>query len=664
MLGLLKRFCNSTSTVATPTIASTMPASSHYEQNGRHSLYANNRMIIDPPVTDTRNYSVLSENDESFSDSESEDNDYVVDEQMLDLDLKDFFDESISVTEPLESYVNSLDASKSPDIVTENFNTFMEALLFKSIIAFVLLAFFYCCDISISEQKIKLAMLIYVVRKRKNEEHAFSMNKLSTYLKLLMSNRVKNPNKWKHDPMLQTHMVTLANCNDIWVGNLVEIHRPDGLVPTFLLVTRFFQSREDFSNYVTYAQDYLVQKFAYVHDEGCMSRLQARSLSRKLRDTDDATVIEQMGKEDYTKNGSEQFLRLESYNPLLDTLVEFLHTLPLGVGKPLIQFLLKTTLTATQLTILQTALTEHHQCKAYARCFRSLANHSGSFLGRDFKILEQILPVVIKDAFPNIVEGDMPDITAKCLELYGSLTSLLYMRSVTGNIGSFLKLVQIQEIKRFGMPIHYETKHGEKFNKFIREEILRTNRNNPSRDLAVAFSRQFFLQHLINGGSFLTTVRNAQNDEEIRRVATVSSGVQQFNKEFPDFLKILLTNRENSENNDYIESSEDMLVVGTSGMFMHINKRSFFGYIDKVERNPVKYCIQNYVLVKQDASIPSSSFFLKRVSQTILRPEDVDLKMRLDMHRIIQVKRLTNECRLLNIHKFGNLSSLLELISR
>ncbi|KAG1454565.1 hypothetical protein G6F56_007290 [Rhizopus delemar] len=954
---------------------------------------------------------------------------------MLDLDLNDYFDESISVNEPLENYANSLDGSENPDVVTENFNTFIEALPFErsptdpfeSIIVFVLLAFFHCGAINISEQKIKLVMLMlrvlfkikegnpdiqlpttdyilnyekkkktripkmtpdrYVVRNRKNEEHAFFMNKPSTYLKFLMSNPVKNPmlssfpdettgeynrlqqgSKWKHDPMFQNPMVTLANSNDIWVGDLVEIHRPDGLVPTFLLVTRFFQSREDSSNYVTYAQGYLAQEFAYVHGEGCMSRLQvalplmqltskvpvkkseflniingrqfdvvnpldinrnfdlmycqephndfrniaalwndlgsaekwkrkqigntrelmkvviaplilftddtsgnlskqynlfdsylmtpaamsydarssknnsyfvcatnkklssidvlpplvddllelekgvmmysiahnqivlvvapllliqadnyrhselsmhkgsaagyfcrkciicqtknpnpkprknATEASRvemnialmtpnelpcishnyvarqlvdlyRLRDTDDVTVIEQMGKEGYTKNGSEQLLRLESYNPLLDTPVELLHTLPLGVRKALIQFLLKTTLTAAQLTILQTALTEHRQCKAYARSFRSLVNHNGSFLGRDFKILGQILPVIIRDAFPNIVEGDILDLTAKCLESYGSLTSLLYMRSITGNIGSFLELVQscineltsrvldldnfcirkkktvfcilslqpklhtlhhlVQDIKRFGMPIHYETEHGEQFNKFIREEILRTNRHNPSRDLAAAFSRQFVLQHLINGGSFLTTVRNAQNNEEIRRVVTVSSGIQQFNREFPDFLKMLLTNRENSDNNDYIESSEDMLVVGTSGMFMDINERSFFGYIDKVERNPVKYYIQNYVLVKHDASIPSSSFcsyespffpgylttrdnnlVLKRVSQTILRPEDVVLKMRLDMHRKIRVERLGNECRLLNIHKFGSLWALLELISR
>ncbi|CAO3655761.1 unnamed protein product [Mucor hiemalis] len=48
----------------------------------------------------------------------------------------------------------------------------------------------------------------------------------------------------------------------------------------------------------------------------------------------------------------------------------------------------------------------------------------------------------------------------------------------------------VADIERFGMPVHYETEHGEQFNKFIREEILRTNRHNPSRDLAVAFAKK------------------------------------------------------------------------------------------------------------------------------------------------------------------------------
>ncbi|KAG1467233.1 hypothetical protein G6F56_004524 [Rhizopus delemar] len=72
-------------------------------------------MITDPPVTDTHNHSVLSEDDECFSDSESEDNSYVVNELILDFDLNDYFDESFSITEPLEDYVNSLDGFENSD---------------------------------------------------------------------------------------------------------------------------------------------------------------------------------------------------------------------------------------------------------------------------------------------------------------------------------------------------------------------------------------------------------------------------------------------------------------------------------------------------------------------------------------------------------------------
>ncbi|KAI9345978.1 hypothetical protein BD770DRAFT_291246, partial [Pilaira anomala] len=64
------------------------------------------------------------------------------------------------------------------------------------------------------------------------------------------------------------------------------------------------------------------------------------------------------------------------------------------------------------------------------------------------------------------------------------------------------------DIHRFGMPINYETEHGEQFNKFIREEILRTNRHNPSKDVAIAFARQFIIHHVVSGGSFLANYKN------------------------------------------------------------------------------------------------------------------------------------------------------------
>ncbi|CAO3655759.1 unnamed protein product [Mucor hiemalis] len=140
-----------------------------------------------------------------------------------------------------------------------------------------------------------------------------------------------------------------------------------------------------------------------------------------------------LDKNGYGRNGRE-LLQLRSYNLLLDTPVELLHTLHLGVGKSLFSVLLKTVLTKTERTKLQAALSDYRKCKAYSRNFRALVNHSGSFRGRDFKQLTQILPVVLRDAFPDLQPGSLLDLAVKCFDSFGCLSSLAYMRSFTGDL--------------------------------------------------------------------------------------------------------------------------------------------------------------------------------------------------------------------------------------
>lgn len=60
-----------------------------------------------------------------------------------------------------------------------------------------------------------------------------------------------------------------------------------------------------------------------------------------------------------------------------------------------------------------------------------------------------------------------------------------------------------QDMVRFGSPIFYETGKSEQFNKFIRESLFRTNRQNTSRDVAIAFSKRLIARHLLAGGSWL-----------------------------------------------------------------------------------------------------------------------------------------------------------------
>ncbi|KAI8329271.1 hypothetical protein BD560DRAFT_441663 [Blakeslea trispora] len=116
--------------------------------------------------------------------------------------------------------------------------------------------------------------------------------------------------------------------------------------------------------------------------------------------------LEEMKKKGYGKNGQE-LLRLKAFNPILDTPVELLHTLPLGVGKGLLQLWWQEILT---------------KLKGYFEPQRL-------FCCRDFKQFIQVLPAILRRSIPNIPKGHKLDLIAECFDTLGSLTSLLYMRS-------------------------------------------------------------------------------------------------------------------------------------------------------------------------------------------------------------------------------------------
>lgn len=178
------------------------------------------------------------------------------------------------------------------------------------------------------------------------------------------------------------------------------------------------------------------------------------------------------------------------------------------------------------------------------------------------------------------------------------------------------------------------------------------------------------------------------NSLEIRRVVQISSGIKRVKEDFPKYFAILFDSRENADDNDYQEASNNFLRVDTYGRFMVKTFGEldlFFGVItvavNGTRNNEAKYTIQKYNIEKYDSSrsIKLSDTVLKynyldkclttRDHNLVMRPtgpeveylaKDVQLIKLLDMHMKLNRSGL-QDCRLLNVHKFGSLWSLMRL---
>ncbi|KAI8328459.1 hypothetical protein BD560DRAFT_464511 [Blakeslea trispora] len=422
---------------------------------------------------------------------------------------------------------------------------------------------------------------------------------------------------------------------------------------------------------------------APINHHECQNRtiedLQSFLLSRNAR------YLKEMKKKGYGKNGQE-LLRLKAFNPILDTPVELLHTIPLGVGKGLLQLLWQEILTVTQKDLLQKAITDQRTSPAYTRNLRATLNHNGSFVGRDFKQLIQVLPAILRRSIPNIPKGHKLDLIAECFDTLGSLTSLLYMRSVEGELNGYTSLIMSlvkelsdrifaldnhlimngvfadkilslqpklhhlkEDIICFGLPVHYETEHGEQFNKFIREEIMRPNRHNPSKDVATSFAKQFAVHHVVNGGSFIVTKTRRNGTTESKRIMGAGYQIKIMKEEEPQFFDLILNHRENADNNDYYEKTGEFLRAGTAGVsFIYFDRDSGSGSL-----------FPGW-LTTQDNNI------VMRRTTTVIQglANEIELFQRFDMHLSLRFNKpellLCGDFKMLNIHKFGTLWTILQ----
>lgn len=247
----------------------------------------------------------------------------------------------------------------------------------------------------------------------------------------------------------------------------------------------------------------------------------------------------------YKPTGATSLLKLQSFDPAKDTPVEILHTIHLGMVKYLVSYTVKIHLKTAHspneqqkpLDRLQNRLNGYRSSCAYRRVFRRQLTHCGSFLGRDFKQLIQVLPLAMDEEFVLPTDQYYRSVIP-VLKKLGLLSSLVFMREIDSHADTYINDVHqaatefitdlyqfdlthnitnpfsyrlkvhllrhlADDIRRFGCALHFETEKGEQFNKYIRDHIYHTNRQHVSKDIAIKFGKEEVVRHMMNGGSWL-----------------------------------------------------------------------------------------------------------------------------------------------------------------
>ncbi|KAG0983819.1 hypothetical protein G6F29_005236 [Rhizopus arrhizus] len=378
----------------------------------------------------------------------------------------------------------------------------------------------------------------------------------------------------------------------------------------------------------------------------------------------------------FKNTGSQDLLLLNSFDPSQDTPVEALHCLPLGVAKYLIEHLVKITLggraNEDKMNRLISRLKENECNPSYTKNFRRQLRHVGSFVGRDFKQLIQVLPGIIASEFTDPVNDIKIIQLNRPLQALGKLCSLLFVRQIEAGFEDYVNSIEVsvkeltaslyefdtvthnknaystkpkvhylhhihQDIRRFGCALQFETEKGEMFNKFIREQLFHTNRLSPSRDVAIRFGSQEILKFIIDGGSWTN-----KNSKRVR----YGSEIKQFVEANESFRSFFFRAREFAENN--YENVKGTPKAGFSGVFKNISENTYVVGIITKNGTVKKYEI--------DAEKYDYGRVLCNETQENLNMNDLIPVGTLDMHQVA-----SDSSRFINTNKFGSILLLKNL---
>ncbi|OBZ81342.1 hypothetical protein A0J61_10609 [Choanephora cucurbitarum] len=367
----------------------------------------------------------------------------------------------------------------------------------------------------------------------------------------------------------------------------------------------------------------------------------------------------------FKNRNTDSLLELESFDPRQDTPTEILHTVLLGIAKYLINDLVKFVLTDEQTKKVNAALDSYKSSLEFSRQISRNLNHCGFFLGRDYKSLLQILPVILTTEFP-LAEDHLGRLIP-CFTKLGKLCSLLFVGQMTEKFNIYVDEVDAaakelikslyeydctctlkkhqsytlkpkvhflthlaRDIRRFGTALNFETEKGEQFNKHIREYILHTNKVNVSNQIAVKFGKQSMIRHVVDA-----------NQLRVKAGYKILEFVQNQGNTF--YHNLFRGTRDFADNNDNSYAKPNV----KNGLFAVFKNKSNDStrYIGSYN-NDLITCWQvkqpTFENIQNNVLLAIQTFYLVNYN-------DCEIEHVLDMHTRYQ----SDQCRLINLNKFG-----------
>ncbi|KAF8966226.1 hypothetical protein BDZ97DRAFT_1657897 [Flammula alnicola] len=217
--------------------------------------------------------------------------------------------------------------------------------------------------------------------------------------------------------------------------------------------------------------------------------------------------------------------RLQGLDPHEDTPVEILHVVLLGFIKYFWRDMVRNQVNDDQKILLIQRLNsvDVRGLGISQLSGDTLVNYAGSLTGRDFRTIAQVAPFVIIDMVADDVFEAWLALSKLVPLLWQPIINDIdeYSRTVEHAIKNFLlKTAQWTcawfnkskfhiilhipaHIRRFGPAILFATESFESFNAVIRAKSVHSNRQAPSRDIAMAFAQGNRVRHLLSGGYFI-----------------------------------------------------------------------------------------------------------------------------------------------------------------